>query len=597
MKQYFARMDRLGKPLSPRQIESMQENCAQLEMIMTAIDNEVERIKNVGISLETLHGRGEMSVWERIEYLVDPGTFCPLHSIFDPENEESGSTGVVDGLARIRGKWCVLIGFNNKWIAGAWIAGQADNNLRVTDLAKRLHVPLVWLVNCSGVKLPEQEKVYANRRGQGTCFFRHAELEQEGVPIIAGIYGTNPAGGGYQGISPTILLAHQKANIAVGGGGIVSGMSPKGYFDQEGAEALIEATRHFKAVPPGSTRIHYNETGFFKAVYEKETQVLDAIKEWMTYLPAYNPRFFRVAEPAEPKLSPADLSSIVPINTKRVYSFEEVLARLTDNSEHMEFRPKYGPEIYCGVVKIDGFPMGVIGNRMGLIPNYPEYTNEYHAVGGKLYRQGLIKMNEFVTLCGRDRLPIIWLQDTSGIDVGDIAEKAELLGLGQSLIYSIEQTEIPMMLIVLRKGTAAAHYVMGGPTANNHNAFTLGTPATEINVMHGETAAAASYARRLVKDKDSGKPLDATIKKMNEIVKHYEESSRPYFCAKKGFVDEVVRFEDMRKYLVAFANCVWQNPTSICPQHHMILPRMIQSQVVTGLERPPVEQEKKAATK
>jgi len=137
---------------------------------------------------------------------------------------------VVDGIARINGKWCVLIGFNNKWIAGAWIAGQADNNLRVTDLAKILNVPLVWLVNCSGVKLPEQEKVYANRRGQGTCFFRHAELEQDGIPIIAGIYGTNPAGGGYQGISPTILLAHKKANIAVGGAGIVKWDEPQGLF-------------------------------------------------------------------------------------------------------------------------------------------------------------------------------------------------------------------------------------------------------------------------------------------------------------------------------------------------------------------------------
>lgn len=598
MKQYFAKMKELGKALRQSQIDGMKENVERAAAIMQEIDAEIERVKtSVGVSTEEIHKRGEMTVWERIDYVVDPGMFFPLHSIYDPESEESGQTNVVDGLARISGKWCVLIGFNNKWIAGAWIAGQADNNLRVTDLAKRLHVPLVWLVNCSGVKLPEQEKVYANRRGQGTCFFRHAELEKEGVPIIAGIYGTNPAGGGYQGISPTILLAHQKANIAVGGGGIVSGMSPKGYFDQEGAESLIEATRHFKAVPPGSVRIHYNETGFFKAVYEKETEVLDAIKEWMTYLPAYNPKFFRVAEPAEPKFSPADLPSIVPINTKRVYSFEEVLARLTDNSEHMEFRPKYGPEIYCGIVKIDGYPMGVIGNRQGLIPNYPEYTNEYHAVGGKLYRQGLIKMNEFVTLCGRDRLPIIWIQDTSGIDVGDIAEKAELLGLGQSLIYSIEQTDIPMVLIVLRKGTAAAHYVMGGPTANNNNAFTLGTPATEINVMHGETAAAASYARRLVKDKDSGKPLDATIKKMNEMVKHYEESSRPFFCAKKGFVDEVVRFEDMRKYLVAFANCVWQNPKSICPQHHMILPRMIQSQVVTGLERPAATAEPKSAAR
>jgi len=136
-------------------------------------------------------------------------------------------------------------------------------------------------------------------------------------------------------------------------------------------------------------------------------------------------------------------------------------------------------------------------------------------VGGKLYRQGLIKMSEFVTLCSRDKVPMIWFQDTSGIDVGDTAEKAELLGLGQSLIYSIENSKLPMMLVVLRKGTAAAHYVLGGPTANNNNAFSLGTATTEINVMHGETAAAASYARRLVKEKDAGKPLGPIIDKMN----------------------------------------------------------------------------------
>jgi glutaconyl-CoA decarboxylase len=586
MKPYFTKMDDIGKPLRPAQLERMQANVAQAESIMKEIDAEVERIKNYGIPAEKVHERGEMTVWDRIEYIVDPGTFCPLHTIFDPDSEESGSTGVVDGLARIAGKWCVLIGFNNKWIAGAWIAGQAENNLRVTDLAKIMNLPLVWLVNCSGVKLPEQEKVYANRRGQGTCFFRHAELEQMGIPVLAGIYGTNPAGGGYQGISPTILLAHKKANIAVGGGGIVSGMSPKGYFDEESAEELIAATRHFKAVPPGSVKIHYDSTGFFTAVFEKETEVLDALKGYMADMPAYNPRFFRVAPPAEPKYAPTEIASIVPVNPKAGYDFDNVLARLADNSEHMEFRTGYGPEVYTGLVKVDGFLMGVIGNRHGLLPNYPEYTNEYIGVGGKLYRQGLIKMNEFVTQCGRDRVPIVWLQDTSGIDVGDTAEKAELLGLGQSLIYSIEQTNLPMMLVVLRKGTAAAHYVMGGPTANNNNAFTLGTPATEINVMHGETAAAASYARRLVKEKDAGKPLGPVIDKMNEMVKHYEETSKPIYCAKKGFVDEVVRFGEIRRYMVAFAGGVYQNPRSICPHHHMLLPRMIRSQIVTGLVRP-----------
>ena len=129
---------------------------------------------------------------------MGPGALLPL---------QRGHTNVFDGLAKISGKWCVVIGFDNKVLAGAWVAGQPDNILRVTNLAKRLNIPLVWLVNCSGVKLPEQEKFYANRRGSGTAFFRHAELNQMGIPILAGIYGTNPAGGGYQGISPTILFA------------------------------------------------------------------------------------------------------------------------------------------------------------------------------------------------------------------------------------------------------------------------------------------------------------------------------------------------------------------------------------------------------
>jgi glutaconyl-CoA decarboxylase len=172
-------------------------------------------------------------------------------------------------------------------------------------------------------------------------------------------------------------------------------------------------------------------------------------------------------------------------------------------------------------------------------------------------------------------VPIIWFQDTSGIDVGDIAEKAELLGLGQGLIYSIQQTDVPMMLVVLRKGTAAAHYIMGGPTANRHNAFTLGVPTTEIYVMHGETAAVASYSRRLVKEQDAERPLEPVIDAMNKLAQEYHDNSRPIYCAKHGLVDEVVQMDAIRKYLVAFAGSAYQNPRSICPQHQMLLPRSI----------------------
>ena len=150
-----------------------------------------------------------------------------------------------------------------------------------------------------------------------------------------------------------------------------------------------------------------------------------------------------------------------------------------------------------------------------------------------------------------------------------------MLGLWQGLIYSIQQTGVPMMLVVLRKGTAAAHYVMGGPTANRHNAFTIGTPATEIEVMHGETAAVAPYARRAAKEHAAGRPLDPVIDKMNELVDRYHETSRPVYCARQGFVDEIVKLPDLRRYLQAFAGAAYQNPNSICPRHQMLLPRVI----------------------
>jgi len=575
MRPYFEKMKEFGSELKPAVIKRMEENVSKLKEVESGISKEVEKLKNAGIPAQKMNERGELTFWQRLEYLIDPGTWCPLHTLYNPADAEEGSTNVFDGLAKISGKWAVVIGFDNKVLAGAWIPGQSENILRVTDLAKRLHVPLVWLVNCSGVKLSNQEKFYANRRGSGTTFFRHAELNQLGIPVLAGIYGTNPAGGGYQGISPTILFAHKNCNIAVGGAGIVSGMAPKGFFDNQMAEELINVTRHFKANPPGRVDVHHDQTGFFRYVYEDEKGVLDGIKEYMKEMPAYNPKFFRVAAPKEPKFKAEDIYSILPFEQKRTYIFEDILARVVDGSEHMEFRPDYGPEVYTGLVKIDGFLVGVIANRQGLLPKgYPEYA-DYPGIGGKLYRQGLIKMNEFVTLCGRDRVPVLWFQDTSGIDVGDIAEKAELLGLGQSLIYSIQQTDVPMMLVVLRKGTAAAHYIMGGPTANDHNAITLGTAATEIYVMHGETAAVAMYSRRLVKDKDSGKPIEPVIDSMNKIVEDYVKYSRPSFCAKSGMVDEVVPLDTMRKYLVAFAGCVYQNPKSICPQHQMMLPRII----------------------
>ncbi len=577
MHSYFKQMPVMGKKVSEKAKARNEDNAKTVREEEAKVATATQKVLDAGIPAERIHKRGELTAVERLEKLLDPGTFLPINSLYDPEFNQEGSCGVISGIASISGRMCVVIASDNKVLAGAWIPGQGKKIFRAQDMAQMMNVPLVWVLNCSGVKLTEQQEVYAGRHSGGHTFFRHAAMELGGVPVLAAVYGTNPAGGGYHGISPSIMHAHQRANMAVGGAGIVSGMSPKGHFDVEGAQQLIEATRGFKAVPPGGVGIHHDETGFFSTVHETEDEVLEQLRKTMAGMPAYDPSFFRVDDRKEPLFDADDLQYLIPHNQKTTYKVEQFMARLFDGSEHLEFRPDYGPEVYCGIAKFDGLPVGVIGNRQGFLgKNYPEYADgEYNGIGGKLYRQGLIKMNEFVTLCGRDNLPVIWIQDTSGIDVGDTAEKAELLGLGQSLIFSIEQSSVPMLCIVLRKGTAAAHYIMGGPQGERNNVFTLGTPCTEINVMHGETASVAAYARRLVKEQDAGRPLEPVIDKMNALAQQYHDQSRPIYSAQRGFVDEVPSFAKIRDYVIGFTRCCYQNPKSHTPHHLMLSPRII----------------------
>ncbi len=434
MPRYFQNMPTVGKP-----VRANAENVAELRAIEDDIHAHVVEGLNNGKADEAMNAKGQLTAMQRIALLVDPGTWCPLNSLYNPEHNKTGTTSIVKGLGRVNGKWCCIIASDN----------------------------LIYLLECAGVELDKQEKVYPNRRGGGTPFYRNSELNQMGIPVIVGIHGTNPAGGGYHSISPTVLIAHEKANMAVGGAGIVGGMNPKPHVDMEAALAQIEATKGLRADPPGSVSIHYGVTGFFREVYTEQEGVIAGIKKYVDMLPTYDLEFFRVDEPQSPAASDVELYDLVLNNKNRPYDMYSVIARLFDGSQFMEYKKGYGPEMITGIAKVDGLLVGVVANQQGVFPNYPEYKMEKYGqsmgAGGKLYRQGLIKMNEFVTLCARDRLPMIWIQDTTGIDVGDDAEVAELLGLGQSLIYSIQNSKLPMMEITLRRGTAAAHYVLGGP--------------------------------------------------------------------------------------------------------------------------------------
>lgn len=321
MPRYFQHMPTIGQPLTAAD----DANRAALQKVEDAIAQKRQAILDSGKPTAALNEKGQLCAMQRIEKLVDEGTFLPLNSLFNPYGNETGSTGVVKGLGKVGGKWVVIAASDNKKLAGAWVPGQPENMLRAADAAKRLRIPLVCLFNCSGVKLDRQEDIFPGRNGGGALLYRNAALNQAGVPVIAGMYGTNLAGGGYQGITPTVILAQKSAHMAVGGSSILGGMEPpRGQVDESGAASLIAAQAHLPKEAPGSMAVHHDTTGFVREVYGTEEEVIAGIREYIGYLPAYAPEFFRVAALQEPTYPAEDLYSLLPFDQHRTYDIRQI---------------------------------------------------------------------------------------------------------------------------------------------------------------------------------------------------------------------------------------------------------------------------------
>ncbi|MBU4426838.1 MAG: glutaconyl-CoA decarboxylase subunit alpha, partial [Proteobacteria bacterium] len=130
MRPYFEKMSPIGRALKDSEIEREEANALEIAKVEEEVAEALEKVKMAGIPAEKIHKRGEKTAWERIELLVDPGTFLPLNSLYDPEFNEEGTTGVINGLGRISGRYASIIASDNKVLAGAWIPGQRENVFR-----------------------------------------------------------------------------------------------------------------------------------------------------------------------------------------------------------------------------------------------------------------------------------------------------------------------------------------------------------------------------------------------------------------------------------------------------------------------------------
>lgn len=499
--------------------------------------------------VERVHQKGKLTARERVDALKDEGT--PIREVGTFVNDgvkfgklSSPAAGVVTAFCRIAGRWTMVIANDNTVASGSWWPKTPEKIERAQEMALRLRIPVVYLVDCSGLFLPEQSHSFPGRTGAGHIFKKNAELSATGVPQIAGVFGDCIAGGGYMPIISDRVFMTEQAYMVIAGAALIKGAK----------------SQHLSSLDIGGPEVHVHQSGCADVRVPDDEAALTAIRREVEKLGTSAAEYYRhEADAAEPFFPAFELDGIFPPDHRMTYDADEVIARLVDRSLFWEVLPDRGREMVVGVGRVNGLYMGFVANRQGLIDD-PD-RREGQKPAGILYREGIAKVASFSRACNDDGIPIVWMQDISGFDIGVEAERQGLLGYGSSLIYANSTNDVPMFTVLLRKASGAGYYAMAG--LPYEPIVQLSTPLTRQSVMEGRTLAIAAFNTKLdddfqivTQDPDERAEIE---KGMADTEARIEGDMDPYKSASQMDTDEVVRMNELRGWLETFAEASYQS--------------------------------------
>ncbi len=497
------------------------------------------------------HRKGKLTTWERLERLIDPGTAprC-LGTLVNWGRDFPGSkrpapgAGVVTCFARVHERWVMVIANDNTVASGAWWPRTPEKIERAQQMARDLRLPVVYLVDCSGLFLPEQARSFPGQTGAGHIFKMNAALSADGVPQIAGVFGDCIAGGGYMPIISDRVYMTERAYMVIAGAALI-----------KGAKSLA-----LTSLDIGGPEVHVHQSACADVRVPDDETAIAAIRDEVARLPSAGFDFYRHgAEASPPLLDSTELSQMFPADHRRSYDIRQVLARLVDDSLFHEVLAGTGLEVITGVARVSGLWMGFAANVQEPTP-HPEGRGV--RPGGILYRDGIARLAAFSRACSDDGIPLVWLQDIAGFDIGVEAEAQGLLGYGSSLIYANSTSRTPTFTVLLRKASGAGYYAMNG--LPYEPVVQLSTPLTRLAVMEGRTLAIAAYNTKLDDDfeiatTDPGERAEIAAA-MERTSARIERDMDPVKAASQMDTDEIVCLSELRGWLEAFAEMSYQSP-------------------------------------
>ena len=530
-----------------------EARAAQMRLLVEQLHKLEERLRAGGgpSKIAKQHKAGKLTARERIAKLLDPGSRfleTGLLIAYDQYDGQAPAAGVVTGIGKIEGRPAVIVANDATVKAGAWWPETITKILRAQEIAIRNRTPIVYLVDSAGVNLPYQDGIFPGQYGAGRIFLYNSLMRRRlRVPQIAAVMGPCIAGGAYlPALSDILIMVEKTSFMGLGGPNLVKGATGQ-VVDSESL---------------GGAKLHTATSGVAHYMAKDDAQCLEMIRRQFRQLPepAKAPAGNAPARPAE------DLYSVLPADHRLPYEIEEVIFRIFDRDDYIEFQPEHAPEMLCANARLNGRPVAVIANRRGFLKSQGRPR-----IGGIIYTESARKVAYFVETAERLGTPLIYLQDVSGFMVGSEEESQGIIRAGAEMVETMATTTVPKIILTINHASGAGYYAMAGqgfdPT------FTFSWPSARIGVMEGDSAIQALFSVELEKWKASGQPLPDDLQQSIEKTRgDYERWLDAKYAAARGHVDAIIDPVESRDVLSQALELAMQRPRAaplaeetVCP--------------------------------
>jgi acetyl-CoA carboxylase carboxyltransferase component len=468
--------------------------------------------------IDRQHERGKLTARERIDLLVDPGTFVemgihgrPHFSQRSMEGKDAPADGVVTGWGDVDGRQVAIAAYDFTVMAGSMGMTGELKMARLRELALQQRMPLIWLLDSAGARI--QEAAGSLFAGSGHLF--REEVTMSGVvPLVAAMMGPCAAGTAYiPGLSDFVPMVVGQGAMALAGPHLTKAVT--------GEDISMEDL--------GGARVHCRKSGVGDLEVTDDSECIAAVKAYLSYFPSNCEQQAPVRETSDPEDRMSEkLLDIVPESNRHPYDMYDVIREIVDDGEWFDLKPKFAKTIITCLARFGGRPVGIVASQ-------PKQ------LGGILENDSADKAARFVNLCDAFSIPLVFLQDVPGFMVGSKVEHAGIIRHGAKMLYAISRATVPKVTIVVRKAYGAGYYVMNGRAYEPDQIYAW--PSAEISVM-GAEGAVNIIGRSAIEASDDP---DATREAMLNAVR---EQIDVYIAAGNAMIDDVIDPRETRPRII-----------------------------------------------